>query len=54
MKKLISKDAAAYKAKARTAGMSDKAPRKKAVVCEAVDTNMEGAASPKTRPMCSG
>ena len=54
IKKSISSAIPAYKAKARTAGISDKAPKKKHVASEDEDSNIEGATSPTTRPRCSG
>jgi len=42
----------AYRAKALTAGMSDKAPRKKQQVSEMDESSMEGPTSPNIRPIC--
>ena len=51
IKKLMLKEPAAYRAKALTAGMSDKAPRKNEVAWAAVETNIDGVTSPMTLPM---
>ena len=53
IKKSISSAIPAYKAKARTAGISDKAPKKKHVASEDEESNIEGATSPTTRPRSS-
>ena len=53
MKKSMSKAMPAYRAKARTAGMSDSAPRKKQVDSDTDERSMDGATSPTIRPTCS-
>ena len=54
IKKSIKRAIPAYNAKARTAGISDSAPKKKHVASEDEDNNIDGATSPTTRPKCSG
>ena len=54
IKKSIKRAIPAYNAKARTAGISDKAPKKKHVASEEEDNNIDGATSPTTLPKCSG
>ena len=53
IRKSMSNAAPAYKAKAFTAGMSDRAPKKKQVHSAAELSSIEGATSPTILPTCS-